>query len=178
MPLSVRNLAVILESLPIVSNEAVEDLFELGERHARRYVKAIELIIPSMMEKRPRSLRDEMDNVEPEQSDCDWLVQDDSNLPTPDELKKLHYDLRTLTQYKTAEEYEEEYQAELGYLIKKPSSINFPARDQHPKRAQALQMIMQGATFKAVERETSVSAKTIRKWRNEALAAQGESQAA
>jgi len=178
MPLSVRSLAVILESLPIVSNEAVEDLLQLGERHARRYVKAIELIIPSMMEKRPRSLRDDMDNVEPEQAGCDWLDHQELNPPTPDDLKKLHHDLRTFTRHNTAEEYDEEYEAELSCLIREPNSIDFPAREQHPKRAQAVQMILEGATFKAVERETSVSAKTIRKWRNEALAAQGESQAA
>ncbi|MHC8305417.1 hypothetical protein [Pseudomonas sp. PB3P13] len=77
MPLSVRNIAVILEHLPIVTNEAVEDLLQLGERHSRRYVKAIELITPRMKECRPRSLYNEMEGIEPEQPPCDWRDQDE-----------------------------------------------------------------------------------------------------
>lgn len=175
MPLSVRNLAFILENLSIVSNEAVEDLLHLGVRHARRYVKAIEIIIPRMMENRPQSLKDEMDGVEPEQSACEWLDQDELSMPGKDELEKLHHDLRTFTQYKTAAEYEEEYEAELGYSTIGPNITYFPVREQHPKKAQVVRMLLDGASCKAVQRETAVDPKTIRKWRGETLAAQAGS---
>ncbi|MHC8305416.1 hypothetical protein [Pseudomonas sp. PB3P13] len=94
--------------------------------------------------------------------------------PTPEELAKLHFDLRTLTQYKTAEEYESESE----YTTLLPNIIQFPARQQHPKKGQVLQMLMDGMLVKSIERETGVSAKTIKKWRDEMLAAQGEFQAA
>jgi hypothetical protein len=174
MPLSVRNLAVILESLPIVTTEAVEDLLQLRERHARRYVKAIELIIPRMMKSRPRSLLYEMEDIEPEQKACEWEDGNESSTPSPEELAKLHHDLRTLTQYKTAEEYE----AELGCIPRTPNIVDFPPRQQHPKKAQVLQMLVDGVTGKAIERETGVSPKTIRKWRNDMLAARAKLQAA
>jgi hypothetical protein len=174
MPLSVRNLAVILESLPIVTTETVQDLLQLGDRHARRYVKAIELIIPWMMKCRPRSLFNEMEGIEPEQKACEWEDDNESSTPSPEELAKLHYDLRTLTQYKTAEEY----RVELEYSRPAPNIINFQARQHHPKKAQVFQMLLDGATGKAIERETGVSPKTIRKWRDDMLAARDESQAA
>lgn len=174
MPLSVRNIAVILESLPVISNEAVEDLLQLGERHARRYFKAMQLIIPEMMESRPRSLINEMDGIEPEPKACEWEDRDNACAPSAEELDKLHRDLRTLTEYKTTEEYE----AEFYTSTTQSNSVNSSARQQHPMKAQVLQMLLDGATCKAVERETSVSAKTIRKWRNEILTAQGPLQAA
>lgn len=172
MPLAVRNLAFILENLPVVSNEAVEDLLQLSERHARRYVKAIGIIIPRMMENRPQSLKDEMNGVEPERSACEWLDQDELSIPGLNELEKLHHDLRTLTQYNTAEKYEEDYEAELGYFNTGANIIYFPVREQHPKKAQATRMLLDGASYKAVQRETAVDRKTLRKWRAEALAAQ------
>ena len=174
MPLSVRNLAVILESLPFVTTEAVQYLLQLGDRHARRYVKAIELIIPWMMKSRPRSLFNEMEGIEPEQKACEWEDGNESSTPSPEELAKLQYDLRTFTQYQTAEEYD----AELRCIPSTPNIIDFPPHQQHPKKAQVLQMLMDGALVKPIERETGVSAKTIRKWRDDMLTARDESQAA
>ncbi|MFJ2678814.1 helix-turn-helix domain-containing protein [Pseudomonas sivasensis] len=178
MPLSVRNLVVILESLPVVTNEGVEDLLQLGERHARRYVKAFELIVPRMMESRPRSLINEMDGIEPEPKACEWDDWDDLCKPSAEELAKLHYDLRTLTEYKTAEEYEEEYPTHLAIA----TVVAFPARHQHqrqnPKRQDVIRMLAQGMAVKAIERDTGVSAKTIRKWRDEMQTVQVELQAA
>ena len=171
MPLSVRNLVVILEHLPIVTNETVEDLLQLGERQSRRYVKAIELITPRMMECRPRSLYNEMEGVEPEQRPCDWRDQDELCHPAPEVMEKLHYDLRTLTQYKTAEEYE----AELEYGTYVPPMIA-TARQQHPKKDQVMQMLADGVKPIFIERETGVSAKTIRKWRDDMFATQSELQ--
>ncbi|OCT24005.1 hypothetical protein [Pseudomonas putida] len=60
MPLSVRNLMVTLESLPVVSTAAVGELLGVKQRHSQRYVKAIGLILPYMMEARPESLVVEM----------------------------------------------------------------------------------------------------------------------
>ncbi|MBA2923355.1 response regulator transcription factor [Pseudomonas sp. P7] len=174
MPLSVRNLAVIIESLPVVTNEAVEDLLRLGERHARRYVKAIELIIPSMMECRPRSLINEMDGIEPEPKACEWDDSDDLYRPSTEELAKLHHDLRTLTEFRTAEEYEAEY----PMLPASSSVVAFPIRQQHSKKQDVLRMLAQGMAVKAIERDTDVSAKTIRKWRDEMQTVQVELQAA
>lgn len=174
MPLSVHDLAVILESLPTVTTEAVQHLLQLGERHARRYVKAIELIIPWMMKSRPRSLLNEMEGVEPEPQACYWQDCSESDTPSPEELAKLHHDLRTLTQYKTAEEYG----AELEYKAPMPNIIAFPTRQQHPKKGQVLQMLMDGMLVKPIERETGVSANTIRKWRDEMHAPPGKFQTA
>lgn len=180
MPLSVRNLVVILESLPVVTNEAVEDLLQLGERHARRYVKAVQLIIPSMMEARPKSLYNEMEGIEPEPKACEWGDADNSLKPSAEELAKLHYDLRTFTEFKTAGEYEAEY-------LTHPASTNVVAlsthhgqqnRYQHPKKRDVLRMLAQSVAIKAIERATGVSAKTIRKWRDEMQSTEGELQAA
>lgn len=60
MPLSVRNIMVILESLPIISTAAVGELLALEQRHSQRYVKAVGLILPYMMGARPESLMYEM----------------------------------------------------------------------------------------------------------------------
>ncbi|KAE9649529.1 helix-turn-helix domain-containing protein [Pseudomonas sp. PB106] len=168
MPLSVRNLAVILESLPIVTTDTVQDLLQLEERHARRYVKAIELIIPWMLKSRPRSLFNEMESIEPDRQPCKWQDWDVANTPSPKELAQLYYDLRTLTQFKTADEYDEE----LLYNAPMANVVAFPPRQQHPKKPLVLQMLVDGAGTNAIERETGVSPKTIRKWRDDMLAAQ------
>ena len=63
MPLSVRNLVVILEMLEKVTSESVSQTLRLAERHAQRYVKAIELIIPRMMRTRPKSLILDMEEI-------------------------------------------------------------------------------------------------------------------
>ncbi|RBL70263.1 helix-turn-helix domain-containing protein [Pseudomonas sp. MWU13-2625] len=173
-PLSVRNLAVTLESLPVVTNEAVEDLLQLGARHARRYVKAIELILPRMMKSRPQSLLNEMEAVEPEPKACEWEDCDDVCAPSAEELARLHHDLRTLTEFKTAEEYE----AEDTVLPASSSVIAFPVRNQHSKKQAVLRMLAQDISIKAIARDIGVSAKTVRKWRDEIKNLQGELQAA
>jgi hypothetical protein len=176
MPLSVRNLAMILESLPFITNETVEDLLQLEERHARRYFKAVQLIIPSMMESRPRPLINEMDGVEPEPKACEWEDCDEVCVPSAEELEKLHHDLRTLTEYKTAEEYEVEYPTYPTTATVVAFSVR--PQHQHPKKQEVLRMLAQGMAVKAIERDTGVSAKTIRKWRDEMQTVQLELQAA
>ncbi|RDL12908.1 helix-turn-helix domain-containing protein [Pseudomonas jessenii] len=179
-PLSVRNLAVTLESLSVVTNEAVQKLLQLGERHARRYVKAIEMIVPWMMESRPRSLINEMDGIDPEPKACEWNDRDDLCEPSTEELAKLQNDLRTFTEFKTEEEYEAEYpiQPALVNVVALPVRHEPQNRHQHPKKLDVLKMLAQGLAVKAIERDTRVSAKTIRKWRDEMKTAQDELQAA
>lgn len=167
MPLSVRNLVVILESLPVVTNVAVEDLLQLGDRHARRYVKAIELIIPWMMSERPRSLYREMEGIESEPKPCAWEDQDELVMPSAEALAQLHYDLRTLTQHKSAEEYEAE---EAIGCATTGNIVAITTRQQHPKKCEVLLLLAKETPIKAIGRETSVPPKTIRKWRDEAFA--------
>ncbi|VEF12148.1 Uncharacterised protein [Pseudomonas fluorescens] len=95
MPLSVRNLVVILEMLEKVTSESVSQTLRLSERHAQRYVKAIELIIPHMMKARPKSLILNMEEIH-EPGNRDWENVDELTQPSTDELAKLHHDLRTL----------------------------------------------------------------------------------
>ncbi|NCE91532.1 helix-turn-helix domain-containing protein [Pseudomonas sp. L13] len=180
MPLSVRNLAVILESLPVVTNEGVEDLLQLKERHARRYVKAIELIVPNMVKSRPQSLINEMDDIEPELKACDWDDGDDLCKPSAEELAKLHHDLRTLTQFKTAEEYDAKYPtlSAITNVVALPVRTEQQNRHQHPMKLDVLEMLTQGVAIKAIERGTGVSAKTIRNWRDNVQIVQNELQAA
>ncbi|WP_223457116.1 helix-turn-helix domain-containing protein [Pseudomonas sp. A-R-26] len=166
MPLSVRNLVVILEYLQLVTNEAVEDLLQLRSRHARRYVKAIELIIPSMMECRPRSLINEMDGIESEPKACEWDDSDDLYTPNAEELAKLHHDMRTFTEYATAEEYERDDVAKSnGYA----DVAALPARKQHPKRGEVMALLVQDVPKLQIERMTGVQRKTITKWQIQEL---------
>lgn len=168
-PLSVRRLAVILESLPVVTTDSVMDLLPLEARHASRYVKAMELIIPRMMECRPETLRNEMEGIEPEPKPCEWEDLDTLSAPSAEELAKLHYDLRTLTQFKSAEEYERDHEDELsGARFTK--LIAFSVRMQHPKRHEVMGMLAQGLSQSEIERLTGVQRKTVRKWQAETLA--------
>lgn len=168
-PLSVRRLAVILESLPVVTTDSVMDLLPLETRHASRYVKAMELIIPRMMECRPETLRNEMEGIEPEPKPCEWEDLDTLSAPSAEELAKLHYDLRTLTQFKSAEEYERDHEDELsGARFTK--LIAFSVRKQHPKRHEVMGMLAQGLSQSEIERLTGVQRKTVRKWQAETLA--------
>jgi hypothetical protein len=168
-PLSVRRTITVLEWLPEITNEAVEDLLELGERQARRYVKAAELAIPRMMKCRPDSLRYEMDGIEPPRKPCYWEDLDELITPSPEELAKLHHDLRTFTEYATAEEYE----------VMWPDVFNRPSTSvavhvqgsQHPKKVGVLEMLTQGLGIRAIARALSVSVNSVRKWRDEALLA-------
>lgn len=174
MPLSVRNLVVILESAPAITNEAVEDLLQLEERHARRYVKAIELIVPWMMKSRPQSLINEMDGIEPEPKACDWDDWDDACTPSAEELAKLHHDLRTLTEYKA----DYPTQPDRAVVVSLPNHHTLQKRQQHPEKPAVLGMLVQGQSVKAIERETGVAAKTIRKWRDEMQSSETELRAA
>jgi uncharacterized protein YerC len=159
-PLSVRRIITVLEWLPEITNKAVEEFLDLGERHARRYVKAAELAIPRMMKCRPDSLRYEMDGIEPPRKPCQWEDLDNLITPSPEELAKLHHDLRTFTEYATAEEYEHQYpDMSVGAVVV-----------ALPKRELILQMLAQSKAVKAIERETGVSAKTIRRWRDDQAA--------
>ncbi|MFI8479199.1 hypothetical protein ACIGCM_01330 [Pseudomonas sp. NPDC078700] len=102
-PLSVSRIVLILDQLPEITTNEVRTLLNLGERHARRYVKAAELAIPYMLKCIPKSLRHELDgtNIVTEPT-SEW--EDTLAAPSPDELAKLHYDLRTFTEYGAASE--------------------------------------------------------------------------
>jgi hypothetical protein len=173
-PLSVRNLVKILETLPFFHNEAIEDFLQLKPRHARRYFKAVKLIIPWMMKRRPSSLTHEMNGTFPEVAALpiiqthDWEDCDDASTPDTEVLAKLNYDLRTLTQFKSADEYEAEYEAELNIDFVQPTIAQAPGRLNHPMKAKVMQMLRDGAKVKPIARETGVDPKTIRKWRDKA----------
>ena len=94
MPLSVRNIATILVGLERVTAGSVGETLRIAERHARRYVKAVELIIPYMMKARPQSLVHEMSDTY-EAGSHDWEDIDELTKPSHVELAKLHHDLRT-----------------------------------------------------------------------------------
>ena len=94
MPLSVRNISAILVGLERVTAELVGEILRIAERHAQRYVKAIELIIPYMMKSRPKSLVHEMNDTY-EVGSHEWEDIDELTKPSPVELAKLHHDLRT-----------------------------------------------------------------------------------
>lgn len=167
MPLSVRKIMVLLESLSIITNYAAQECLHLRERHARRYVKAVELIIPRMMECRPKSLVNEMDGVEPEAGASDW--EDDLTPPNPEALAKFQYDLRTLEGH---EQLDIEYEIELNGGVMPSNVVTFlPPRKEHPKKAEALEMLESQASIKHVVRELGVSRNTVRKWQQELMAA-------
>lgn len=167
MPLSVRNLAVILEGLPAITNEAVEDLLHLEERHARRYFKAMQLIVPAMMKNRPQSLINEMDGSVPPQKNCEWKDSDVARTPSATELEKLHYDLRTMTEYGTEEEYDADYpDMSAGFSSVAPKPVELPTRT-NPKKADVLRLLASGMKVAAIQREIGVSRVTINKWRAE-----------
>jgi len=60
-PLSVRSLMVILEQLEEITTEGVQEIIGTKARQAQRYVKAVELAIPYLLQARPRRLVLEMD---------------------------------------------------------------------------------------------------------------------
>ena len=99
MPLSVRKMVEVLECVELVTTQNVQDCLRLQERHTQRYVKAVEMVIPLMMKARPQALIDEMDGVEPVWGlgVHSWSDVDDLPKPTAEELARLHYDLRTLS---------------------------------------------------------------------------------
>ncbi|WP_236190198.1 helix-turn-helix domain-containing protein [Pseudomonas pharyngis] len=162
-PLSVRKILSILEWLPEVTTEAVERFLDLGERHASRYVKAVKLAIPRMMDSRPNALRWEMEGVLPPPGGAlMWEDLDELRKPSDAELAQLHHDMRTLTEFKTEAEYGVAVE---GVFI--PTVLTFPARKQHAKKAEVMDMLSQGESLKSIGRCTGVSLSTIRKWRDE-----------
>lgn len=95
MPLSVTKCFLILEMLDEVTTAGVQELFSYSQSQAQRYMKAVELVIPFMMQARPLSLIADM-NGDYLPGENPWI--DELEIPTPDVLVKLHYDLRTLGQ--------------------------------------------------------------------------------
>jgi hypothetical protein len=95
-PLSVKRLVAILSELEVVSAATVTTQYRLGLRQAQRYVKAIELAMPYLLKSRPDGLSYEMrygflkDSTRPN----NW--EDQLEPPSPEDLAKLHHDLRTL----------------------------------------------------------------------------------
>jgi hypothetical protein len=162
-PLSVRRLINILEWLPEITNEKVENFLGLKERHARRYVKAAKLVIPRMMRCRPAHLSMVMDDVPASLEPGVVNVMDDICMPTAEELAKLHHDMRTFTEYAAAEEYEKESSGELTGK-RTDNVVMFPARKQHPKKAEALILIEQGLSLRAISRELGIAVNTVRSW--------------
>lgn len=163
-PLSVKKLMNILEWLPQITNEKVEDFLSLEERHARRYVKAAKLVIPRMMRCRPAHLSMVMDHAPASLDPCVVNVMNDVRMPNAEELTKLHHDMRTFTEYATAEECERESSG--GLTGKRNDNVViFPARKQHPKKAEALTLIEQGLSLRAISKELGIAVNTIRSWR-------------
>lgn len=99
MPLSKRKMVEVLECVELVTTWNVQDCLRLGERHTQRYVKAVEMLIPLMMEARPQALIDAMDAVSPVWAEGahHWSDVDDLPKPSAQELAKLHHDLRTIS---------------------------------------------------------------------------------
>lgn len=170
-PLSVKKLINILEWLPVITNEKVEDFLSLEERHARRYVKAAELVIPRMMKCRPAHLSMVMDNVSASPEPRVVNVMDDVSMPTAEELTKLHYDMRTFTEYATVEEYEKESSSELSGK-RTDNVVMFPARKQHPKKAEAMVLIGQGLSLRVISKELGIAVNTVRSWKSPSTAKQ------
>ncbi|MNE88117.1 Sigma-70, region 4 [compost metagenome] len=84
-------------------------------------------------------------------------------MPTAEEMAKLHHDMRTFTEYAAAEEYEKESSVELTGK-RTDNVVMFPARKQHPKKAEALILIEQGLSLRAISRELGISVNTVRSW--------------
>lgn len=95
-PLSVKRLVAILAELEVVSAATVIAQYRLGLRQAQRYVKAIELAMPYLLKSRPDDLSHEMRYgfLKADTRANDW--EDQLEPPSPEDLAKLHQDLRTL----------------------------------------------------------------------------------
>lgn len=94
-PLSVKHLFGILAQLTEITAASVGIFLSIGIRQAQRYVKAIELAMPYLMKSRPLCLASEMDHGVILPVRCnDWT--DTLPMPTPEDLAKLHHDLRDL----------------------------------------------------------------------------------
>ncbi len=95
-PLSVKRLVAILAEIEVVSAATVIAQYRLGLRQAQRYVKAIELAMPYLLNSRPDDLSQEMRYgfLRADTRANDW--EDQLEPPSPETLAKLHHDLRTL----------------------------------------------------------------------------------
>ena len=60
-PLSVRTLMRLIESVEEITVATVADSTGLGQRHARRYVKALQLIMPRLLAASPNHLIEELE---------------------------------------------------------------------------------------------------------------------
>ncbi|SEI69307.1 helix-turn-helix domain-containing protein [Pseudomonas sp. NFACC07-1] len=173
IPLSVSKLCMILESQQVVSNQTIQDQFQFDKRHAQRYFKAIELALPRMMACRPQRLNDEMLGVFPEHT-SEWDDLDSAHTPTPEELAKLHHDLRTFTEYGSEEFYNEvwgmahaDQYSNGGEPLRKALEASEKARE-HPKKAVVLRLLSQGMAVAKVARETGVHRNTVNAWKKAA----------
>jgi DNA-binding NarL/FixJ family response regulator len=77
-------------------------------------------------------------------------------------------------------EYEADYptQPDTAAVASFPNHHTFQRRQQHPAKSAVLGMLVQGQSVNAIERETGVTAKTIRKWRDEIQSPETELRAA
>lgn len=94
-PLSIRKLMGILSDLPTVSAASVAEYLRTGLRQTQRYVKAIELAVPRLMQSRSKELVAVMAGEDlPAKPWMNW--EDQGEPPSPEALAKLHHDLRML----------------------------------------------------------------------------------
>ncbi|RAI66055.1 helix-turn-helix domain-containing protein [Pseudomonas fluorescens] len=178
IPLSVYKLCVILESLPVITKDTIQDLFHYRDKQAQRYYNAIELIVPRMMEARPTKLIDLMSGVEVSSlRESEWDDIDDVCQPTPEELAKLHHDLRTFTEYGSEAFYNaywgfdsDEQYARKDYTLEDAQKHSRELR-ANPKKAVVLSLLNGGLNVSEVQKQTGVSRPTITKWRDEKKAA-------
>jgi hypothetical protein len=106
-PLSVSSIMCLLAALPVVTTEAVMEALQRKKRQAQRYVKALSMIIPRLMQCRPREVIAEMSGeVLPGKPWMDWEDLD-TTPPDPEALAKLHHDLRTFPAQATPKPAEE-----------------------------------------------------------------------
>lgn len=94
-PLSVKRLVAILAELQVVSAATVMTQYRLGLRQAQRYVKAIELAMPYLLKSRPDDLSHEMRYGFLKDNPRISKWEDQLKPPSPEDLAKLHHDLRT-----------------------------------------------------------------------------------
>lgn len=86
-PLSVRSLCTLLATFDELSTDTIEKFLGIGKRHAQRYLKACSLMMPHLERSTPKK------SVSIQ---CiQWLDLHDL-IPDPEQLAKLHYDMRDL----------------------------------------------------------------------------------
>ncbi|WP_236248460.1 hypothetical protein [Pseudomonas mosselii] len=97
-PLSVKKLMRIISGVHPVSAATVQEHLRMGLRQSQRYVKAIELAMPLLMENRPLWLRERMEEGPRAKELKPWMSWEDQTgtTPNPEDLAKLRDDLTTL----------------------------------------------------------------------------------